>query len=162
MAQVKTNLIHEFGKSRVWAGGELKFDEQGVSQEIDGNDAISLVNASGSLSLVGDVEEIEESVDDQNENDENTEETIEEGSGEDSTGDDENEENEEEVNEDDEEEENEEGEGDQSISDEDLEAMSMGQLRDVLREAGVPKEEYDQFKGSDAKDDLIAFVKTKI
>lgn len=54
MLKVKTSLLHERGSKRQTSFGELQFNDQGISQQIDDTKAKRLAQVSGSLTLVGD------------------------------------------------------------------------------------------------------------
>ena len=152
MSKVKTSKSWECSGERQTSFGTLKFDENGISQEIESEVATALTDASPSLYLVGEEDvaaekeaenariAAEKEAEKEAENAriaaekeaENARIAAENGS-----------------------------QDDDKISKEVLSKMGMGDLREILIEAGIAQEEIDKFKGKDTKDALVNFVYEK-
>ena len=166
MSRVKTSKSWEHETSKMTSFGEIKFDKNGVSQEITEDQAKALANASPSMHLCtddGDVvlpEPIEVDISEkaivaesddseQLQADLNNDDIT-------STGDDN-------VIETVVEEVEEVEEKESSVTAEDLDKLSMADIRELLLEVdGVSEADLDEFKGKPSKSALIEFAMSKL
>ena len=166
MAKVKTTKPWEYNSARTTGFGQIKFDENGISEELKDEVAIALVKASPSLVFEGEEPKgaVAETVETTEED-----EVLSAQLNQDVEEEEEQEESEEEESEEEEETENQQEPQNQEEQDdvpiltkEDLSGLKISELREMLVQAEVPEEEYSQFKGKEHKDALIDFVLSKI
>jgi len=159
MAKVKTKHSWEFGGTRTTGSGEIKFDKEGLSQEIDDNVAQALANASPSLVVDGEIEKQIEDIKPKAIVVETKDDPADDLTGADLAAD---------VDPEDvvvpgvDAPQDDVVEHKSAFTKEDLVELNIGEIRAILVQAEIPESEWEHFKGKDAKDPLIDFVLTKV